>query len=397
VTAFYDTIVIGGGVMGAAAAWALARGNPRGRPRRKVLMIERFTMAHERGSSHGDARILRFTYPEPVYVEMARLSLPLWRELEEESEEALVYETGSFECGAPGSPRLAELATSLEAAGLPFLRLSRSESRRQFPHFELPFGAEALYQSGGAVVHADLAVRALWRAAAAQGAELRQETKVEALEPQGDSVRVVTSAGIFTAQNVVVCAGGWTKRLLAGLDLDLPLEPTREVVAYFPVSPLAGARLVDHRAGAMPTLIDYHEDPPFYALPQLETPGVKVGWHHSGPPADPEEEGLADSHLVRRIQSFVGDRLPYLDLHPLVVKTCLYTNTPDRHFVLDRHPRQDNVTIGAGFSGHGFKFAPMIGEILADLICRHSASLDLSLFEIARFSSGNPLVPRTSA
>ena len=397
-TVSFDVIVVGGGIVGVSAAWALARGDAEtGRPPQRVLLLERFQPGHDRGSSHGDGRIVRFTYPETVYVEMARRVFPLWREIQNSAKDPLFFQTGSWECGRAGSPQLEEIEHSLEQAGLPFRRFSSAESRRRFPHFELPLGSEVIFQPEGSVVRAGAAVESIWQAAAAAGAEMLAGHRVEAIRP-GSVVEVLTESGdTYTAKAVVIAAGSWSGPLLRTLGLGLPLQPTREVLAYFQPSSGGYSGMIDHRAGSMPTLIDYHTDPPFYALPQIDVPGVKVGWHHTGPETDPDQIGEADDTVLRRIRSYVSDRMPFLELHPILVKTCLYTNTPDFHFVLDHHPSHKNVVIGAGFSGHGFKFGPVLGEILADLALGRDPAFDLELFRASRFLDGRPLPKRSSA
>lgn len=395
----FDVVVVGGGIVGAAAAWALARGGAT-RPPARALLLESRRPGHDRGSSHGDGRIVRFTYPEPVYVAMAHRAYPLWRELEQRTGQSLLLQTGSWECGSASSPRLAEVERSLELAGLACRRFTAAESRRRFPQFELPLGSVALYQPEGAVVRAGAAVAATWKAAAAAGADLRQDEAVVEILPgrkPGALAVVRTAAAEYRAGAVVLAAGGWNGGLLAGLGLPLPLQPSREVLAYFAAPAGSASGFIDHRAGAMPAVIDYHSDPPFYALPQIEVPGVKAGWHHSGPDTDPDQPGEPDPAVLRRLQSWVADRMPFLDLRPIEVLTCLYTNTPDYHFVLDRPAALGNVVIGAGFSGHGFKFGPVLGEILADLATGQPPGYDLDLFSASRFQSGAPLAKRSSA
>ncbi len=392
----FDVVVVGGGIAGAAAAWALSRGDGGGRKPAKVLLLETFHPGHERGSSHGDGRIVRFTYPEPVYVEMARRSFPLWREIAAAAGEPLFFQTGSWECGPQGSPQLAEVEESLDRAGLPWRRYSAAESRRRFPQFELPLGSEVIYQPEGAVVRAGAAVETLWRQAEAAGARLQRGERVLAIEP-GSPAAVRTGSATYTAETVVIAAGSWSGPLARTIGLELPLEPTREVVAYFQVSASSHTGLIDHRAGSMPALIDYHSDPPYYALPQIDVAGVKVGWHHTGPVADPEEDGAPDENVLRRLQGWVVDRMPYLDIKPLLVKTCFYTNTPDFHFVLDRPAAAPGCVFATGFSGHGFKFAPVLGEIVADLATGRQPAFDLELFRADRFGKDRLLAKRTSA
>ena len=382
----FGAVVVGGGVVGTAAALALAR------RRERVLLLERFAPGHPHGSSHGDGRIIRFTYGEAIYVEMARRAFGAWAELERAAGETLVETTGSWECGPSLSPRLAELEAILGRCGIPFERWTAAESNRRVPHFRLPAGSAAIYQRDGGVVRADRAVRALRRLAADAGVEIRDGERAAAIEVLADRVRVRSAAGVtWEAGVLVLTAGGWAPELLAQVGLEVPLRITREQVAYFPARAVSP---VDHRVGAMPTMIDYHDrEQPFYALPQIDVPGVKVGWHHGGAELtaaqlEPERRPALDEANFAAVRAFVERRFPHLDPRPVERLGCLYTNTPDYHFVLDRHPRWPHVVVGTGFSGHGFKFAPVLGEILAALARGETPPVDLETFALARFAGG---------
>lgn len=410
-----DIVIVGGGIMGAATAWQLTRRGVR------VALCDALQPGHEVGSSHGDGRIARFTYSESVYLEMARHSFDRWAELEKAADVTLVETTGSWECGPENSAELTELIEALQTHGIPHEVWDAMESNRRFAHFNLPRTSRAVFQKDGAVVRADRAWRAIWHLLHVAGALLLPDAPVMALDvgsSVGSSgVRLKAGSTEVHADVAIVTAGAWSRSLLLPTGLDLPLKVTRETVAYFTPATNALTSMADHRVGAMPTLIDYHEEQPFYALPILDetpsddgeprpTPGVKVGWHHAGrdivPTKIPSRRfggGDADSSIVDRIVSYVGDRFPYLQMRPLRAVSCLYTNTPDYHFVLGRHPRHTNVVLGTGFSGHGFKFAPVVGEILADLATTDSASgsasqagsqtdFDLRLFRPERFAEG---------
>ncbi|MEM9558238.1 MAG: N-methyl-L-tryptophan oxidase [Acidobacteriota bacterium] len=403
----HGVLVLGGGVVGAAAARALARGDESRRPV-DVVLVDAHPPGHRHGSSHGDGRIVRLTYPEAIYLDMARRSFAGWRALEAERDESLLVTTGTYECGPARSPVIAELAASLAVSGVPYRRLDTEASRRRFPQIELPLGAEAIYQPDGAVIHAERAVAALWRSADAAGARTHSDLRIEALEIEDDGViargtRRDGAAEVIHAERLVLATGAWTSGFAETLGLDLPLCVTREVVAYFPISPRTTNYGDDHHVGGMPAVIDYHEPHPFYVLPQIEVAGLKVGWHRTGPATDPDTDAVPDPDILRRITGFVADRLPYLDLHPVVTTTCLYTCTPDYHFVVDRHPRWPHVVLGTGFSGHGFKFAPVLGEMLADLVLDTiprasdmNTTAPHDLFHLARFAHAE-LVPRRSA
>lgn len=395
----FDCLVLGGGVMGAATAYALAR---RGH---HVALLERFDLGHTRGSSHGDGRIIRYTYAEPEYVKMAGLAYNGWRQLEEESGTPLTSTTGGWECGPADSPELADLEASFRRFKIPYERWDAAESARHMPHFRLPEGSFALYQKDGGIVRAEQAVATFWQAARRHGAEIFPGVAAARIEPGIQAVTVVDEAGQhWQGQTLVMACGSWLGPLAAGLGLNLPLTVTRERVAYFmprPDSPL------DHGIGGMPTVIDYHTPQPFYALPQVDLPGVKLGWHHSGAKvtadlprdvtaalSDDDEsthDVAHDQWLASGQQRYVEDRFVGLLSEPHHVLHCLYTNTPDYHFLLDRHPRWPQIVLAGGFSGHGFKFAPVVGSMVADLILDTPPPVDMKLFSLQRFASNPPI------
>jgi sarcosine oxidase len=391
-----DSLVVGGGVMGAAAAWALARHGE------KVTLLDRFEPGHTHGSSHGDGRIFRFTYPEPVYLKMAQLAHRGWRDLSRYAGRPLVIATGNWDTGRPEQTQIVELERNLRDHDIPFEQLSAAESNLRFPQLHVPDGSVALYQPDGGVVLADPAVAALWAAARRSGASCAEGERVHAIEPHDGGVRVATESGRrFAAQRLVLAAGAWSRDLLAPLGLDLPLSVSREMVVYLPPRDPQGP--VDHRIGKMPTFIDYHrcqegddEPCPVYGLPQIEVPGVKLGLHHWGRPlAAPDDDGQPGEALEQATIEVARQLLPHLSDQPVATVTCLYTNTPDYHFVLDRMPGERTVTVGAGFSGHGFKFGPAIGDILAALALGDAPPVPLELFTIARLTAGGELEPRT--
>jgi monomeric sarcosine oxidase len=382
----FDVIVLGGGIAGASAAKTLAQRGTR------TLLIDQFEPGHDRGSSHGDGRIIRLAYPESVYLEMARLAYRGWEALATEAGEPFVKICGGLDCGNRGSPALTELAENFERHDVPYQQLSAAESNRRFPYFHLPEGSEAIFQADAGVVFATPAVKALWRLAGQFGAKTVTGQPIERIEADSAFVEVRSASGqSWRASKLVIAAGGWTSKLLAQLDLRIPLTVTQEQVTYFPVT-----GDFSHRAGDMPVLIDHHAPDHFYVLPQIDIPGVKIGWHHAGGVVDPDHRQPVDTQNVAHTQAFARRRFPHLAADsPFDVTRCLYTSTPDHHFVLDRHPALPNVTIGAGFSGHGFKFGPALGEILAALATDQTPPLALDTFAIERFAAGNPPTKRT--
>jgi sarcosine oxidase len=336
-----DVVVVGAGVMGAATGWSLARAG------RDVVLLEQFEVGHSRGSSHGRARIFRFSYPDPTYVRMAQEALPLWRELEAESGEEILRNTGGIDLG----PAVDEHARALDSCGAAFQIVDGEEVGLRFPSLSLPRKARALFQPDAGVLRADRAVAAFLDSAAKSGTEIREETRVLGLAARGDLAEVRTEGETFRARVAVVTAGAWARGLLTGAGIDIPARPTRETVAYF--------RLEDDR---VPTLVEWGS-PAGYALPSRGQ-GVKAGEHGAGPEVDPDTESGPNRGSVDRLRAWIRQRFPSARPEPHLVETCLYTNTPDESFILER---RGPIVIGSPCSGHGFKFAPLIGERLARL------------------------------
>jgi len=372
----HEIVVVGAGAMGSAAALALAR---RGC---SVVMVESRLPGHQAGSSHGDGRIIRYSYAEPVYVALARRAYAGWQALERAAGVTLLETTGGLDLGPRDSEILAGLATALAAQEVRFEPLTAQALMQRFPQIRCAAGSEAIYQADGGVVRADRAWAVLWRLAAAAGVRIAVGSAVETLEADDAGVAIGLASGTrLTARHLVLAAGAWNRSLAAQLGLDLPLITTREHLAYFPVRP----RGVGHGLGQMPTIIDYHSDDPFYALPQVSVPGVKCGWHRTGPTVDPDAARGFDHHLRTGLRRWVETRLPQLIAEPIRETTCLYTNTPDCDFLLDRHPTCQSVVIAGGFSGHGFKFVPAIGDLVAALTLDEELPMALDAFRIDRF------------
>lgn len=337
-----DVVIVGAGVMGASAARALARAG------RRVVLLERFEVGHDRGSSHGQARVFRLSYDHPDWVRMMREALPLWRELEEECGERLLTTTGGLDVG-PGVERN---AAALRAVRVPHEVIPSEEAVARFPGIALPEGGRVLFQADAGTVAAEPAWRAFVRGAVEAGADLLERTPALGLRVRDGRVEVRTGERTFAAETAVVTAGAWTRGLLGGPGVDLPVSVTRETPVYFPVATDV----------ALPVIVDWLE-PPIYALPE-RGPRLKAAEHHAGPTVDPDEEGTPNEPSIERVRAWVAERLPAADPEPVEVETCLYTNTEDERFVLER---QGPIVIGSACSGHAFKFAPLVGKRLAEL------------------------------
>ena len=336
-----DILVVGAGVMGAATARALRRSG------RKVLLLEQFSLGHLRGSSHGRTRIFRFSYPDATYVRMAQKSLEMWRELERENDEQLLTAMGGIDLGIG----IESNAAALKECGARFEVLNGRELTRRFPRIVLPPGEEALFQPDGGVLAAERSIAALVRGAVATGTELVEGERVTHLELGEDMVKAHTEHGIVECSVVVVTAGAWARPLLATAGIDLPVKVTRETVAFFEL------------LGDVPPPVVEWGDPSAYSLPSPGQ-GIKAAQHIAGPETDPDDEGRPSALSVEIVTEWIQRRFPNTNPTPHRIETCLYTNTADESFILERHGR---VVIGSPCSGHGFKFAPLIGQRLANL------------------------------
>jgi sarcosine oxidase len=345
--------------MGAAAAWQLAR---RGR---EVVLLERFAAGHTRGASHGSSRMYRQTYTSAPYVRLAVEALPLWRQLEAETGASLLTITGGIDHGDPR--RTEELAVSLAAHGIAHSWLGPHEAAQRWPGMR--FDRRVLFQPDrSGVVRADQAVAALAAAAVGHGAVVRRSTPATAIRLRGDDlVEVGTPDGAFLARRAIVTVGAWSARLLDGLVELPPLRVTQEQPANFP---LLGMNPCAPREVDRPTFI-HHVGPedgwPGGGVYGMADPcgDVKVGFHGVGPECDPDRRSFtAEPAQLARLQEYVAEWFPGLDHTRPEPISCTYTTAPGSDFVLQR---TGPLVVGAGFSGHGFKFAPAVGRVLADL------------------------------
>ncbi|HYE34126.1 N-methyl-L-tryptophan oxidase [Methylocaldum sp.] len=354
-TKTYDVIVIGAGVVGAAAAYHLAQRGQR------ILALEQFELDHPMGSSYGESRIIRYAYKDSIYVDMAKEAFPMWRDLEQHSGKRLLTPSGGFDFGPADSPSLLATRDHLAAAGIAYEWLTATEAARRFPQFRLNQDMAAIYQPDAAILNASACVRTLAEMAQNYGAVLKTKCPVTKIEPLSDSVRVQTPKAGFSARRVVISAGAWAGKLLQALDLNLPLTPTRQEQMFF-----EPARRAMFLPGTFPVFI-HHQDPWIYGLPDMGT-GLKVAIHNLSHATDPDDTRHArDEASVATVREWVKRFLPWGDGPIRERRECLYTMTPDEHFIIDTHPAYPNVVIGSPCSGHGFKFGILTGRLLADL------------------------------
>lgn len=370
----YDVAVLGLGGIGSGAAYWLARSGAR------VLGIEQFTLGHARGESHDHSRIIRLSYHAPNYVELAKEAYAAWDAVERDARERVVFKTGGIDLGPrDGAIPLEGYADAMRACGVPFERLDAAEIRRRYPAFTVGDEVAGLFQSESGIVAAERATAVHQRAARAAGATLLQETRVRAIEARDGEIAIDAGEQRYRAGSLVIAAGPWTNAALAHLDLHLPLEVTKEQALYFRPNNAAPFAF-----GRFPIWI-WMDDPSFYGFPVFGEDGaVKVTQDAGGKSVDPDTRGFEpDPEITARVRAFLAANLPALDAPVHLVKTCLYTLTPDREFVIDTLPEHRNVHVAIG-AGHAFKFASVIGRILSELALRGETASDIAAFTLQR-------------
>jgi sarcosine oxidase len=392
VTNSYDVIVIGLGGMGSAAAYRLA-----GRGLR-VLGLERFGPGHDRGSSHGGSRVTRQAYFEdPAYVPLLLRGAELWEQVERDSGRSIVTYTGGVMIGRPDSRTVAGSLLSAQQWGLEHEMLDAAELRRRFPTLNPADDEIALYEAKSGFVRPETSVLAHLQLAGQAGAELHfEEAVVEwTADPSGSGVRVKTSQDTYTADRLVICPGAWAPKLLADLGIEFEIE--RQVMYWF--APEGGtAAFLPERHPIYVWELDEAEQ--FYGFPAIDGPdgGAKVAMFRGGQICAPDTiDRTVHEDEVERIRARLLPRLPSLPGPLLHAATCMYTNTADEHFVIARHPAHSQVTVACGFSGHGFKFVSVVGEILADLAAEGETGHPIALFDPARLlpaAASSPAVGR---
>jgi sarcosine oxidase len=375
----HDVIVAGLGGMGSAAVYQLA-----GRGQR-VLGLERFSPAHDRGASHGRSRIIRQAYFEgSEYVPLLLRAYELWEQLEEETGQRLMTLTGGLMIGREDGELVSGSVRSAEEHGLPYEKLDAAEIRRSFPAYAPAPGTVALYEEKAGFVRPEETVKAHLDRASSSGADLRFGEPVLSWEASGDGVRVETPKSSYEAGRLVISPGAWAPQLLA--DLDLPLEVIRQVMFWY--EPKNG--LEPFLPERFPIFIWEPEDGNmFYGFPAQDADrGVKAAFFRAGGvPTSPDTiDREVHEEEIGFLRGYLEEYVPELAGRCLDARACMYTNTPDEHFVISAHPGHPQVVIACGFSGHGYKFCSVVGEILADLAIEGSTRYPIDLFSPARLN-----------
>ncbi len=384
----FDVIIVGLGAMGSAAAACLARRGMR------VAGIEQFELGHVRGSSHGRSRMIRMCYYEhPDYVPLLRRAYELWRETERAAGQGLLHVTGGVYVGPPGSEAVVGAIRAAAEHRLDHELLDRPKLAVRFPWLRVPADHHALFEPMAGYLLPEAAIAAFQRLAADAGATLHDRERVQSFAADGDSVRVRTDRGEYAAKRVVFACGAWATRIVR--DLGVEVVATRQVLGW--VQPLRTERL--REGGEVVWAIDcpsaegnvkaglYYGFPTNSGAVGGDGRGFKIARHAIGERTDPETTDFEarpedEADFRPALRAFLPDADGPLNQ----VRVCMYENSPDGHFIIDRHPKHSNVIVACGFSGHGFKFASVVGEILADLAADGGTRHPIGFLGLSRFA-----------
>jgi len=373
----YDVIVIGAGSMGMAAGYFLSKSG------KSTLLIDSFNPPHNKGSHHGETRIIRHAYGEGEnYVPLALRAQELWNDLEKVSGKQLFLPTGVINVGYEKTDFIQNIISSSKTYSLPLEILDSIEVNKRWPGINLPNNYIGCYEPTSGVLKCEECIEAYRELAEQNGATIITNSKVKEIMVHDDKrVTIKTEDHTFSANALVVSAGAWSGILLSMLDLNLPLNPIRKTFAWFDTKD----DLYDHKEFPAFSFETSHGH--YYGFPSIDGSGLKLGRHDGGDTIDPDEAILGFGELeedTTDLKQFLQHYMPSAQ-ELKFGKTCMYTMTPDEDFIIDTHPNYPNVAIASGFSGHGFKFSSVVGQILSDLIISGKTEHNISPFSINRF------------
>lgn len=376
-----DVIILGLGAAGSSALFHLAR---RGA---SVLGIERFGIAHSRGSSHGLTRMIRMCYSEhPDYVPLLRRSYELWRELESESARSLLHITGGLYLGRVTDEAVSGALTAAARHSLPHELLPLADVNRRFPSFRVPDDFVGFFEPSAGYVLPEQAVESCISLARGHGAAIIEHAPVTRWDASRTSVRVTVASGeVHEARTLIIAAGAWASRIVP--DLGVPLRVTRQLMAW--TSPERPELF--EKPGFPVWAVSAPDGSIHYGFPNLKDgeggPGFKFAHHKAGEAADPDTLRPPSTDESRPLLDFLSRTIPRACGPLLSLRACMYTSTPDQHFLIDTHPAFENVLIASPCSGHGFKFAPVMGEVLADLATTGTTRHPIGFLRADRFGT----------
>ncbi|MCR8630168.1 N-methyl-L-tryptophan oxidase [Paenibacillus radicis (ex Xue et al. 2023)] len=372
----YDVIVIGAGSMGMAAGYFLSNSG------KKTLLVDSFNPPHNKGSHHGDTRIIRHAYGEgEKYVPLALKAQELWNDLEKVMGKQLFLQTGVLNVGYEKSDFIQNIISSSKTYSLPLEILSSIDVNKRWPGIILPDEYIGCFEPTSGVLKCEECIEAYRELAERKGATIITNSKVKEIMVHDKRVTIKTDEHTFSANALVLSAGAWSGSLLSMLDLNLPLNPVRKTFAWFDVN----EDLYNHNG--FPAFSFETFQGHYYGFPNIDGSGLKVGRHDGGETINPDEAILGFGELetdAADLRQFLQRYMPYTQ-QLKYGKTCMYTLTPDEDFIIDLHPTYSNIAIASGFSGHGFKFSSVVGQILSELIISGKTEQNISAFSINRF------------
>lgn len=372
----YDVIVVGAGSMGMAAGYFLSTSG------KKVLLLDSFNPPHNQGSHHGDTRIIRHAYGEGgKYVPLVLKAQKLWNDLEKATGRKLFYQTGFINVGEEKSGFIQNIISSSTKYALPLKIMDASEIKKRWSGIKLPNDYIGCFESTSGILKCEECIEAYRELAVLNGATILTNSKVKEMTVHNKKVTIKTEEQTFYSDALVVSAGAWSGNLLSMLGLNLPLEPVRKTFAWFDTD----ENLYNHKE--FPGFSFETPKGHYYGFPSINGAGLKVGRHDGGVKVNPEESILGFGELEEDeadLKQFVNNYMPF-QRQLNYGKTCMYTLTPDEDFIIDLHPSYSNVAIASGFSGHGFKFSSVVGQILSELVVSGKTEQNIDSFSINRF------------
>lgn len=374
----YDHIVIGAGSMGMAAGYFLAKQG------KKTLLLDAHNPPHDSGSHHGETRLIRYAYGEGLeYVPFALRAGKLWQELAAQTEHEIFRQTGIINVGDKNEPFVRNVIESARQFNLPLDVYTAEEANEKWPGLALPENFLSCFEPTSGVLKVENCIAAYRELAEKAGASIRINSRVVNVDAKPDLVTIETADGAtFTAGSAVISVGAWAGDLLKQLQLDLPLNPIRKTFAWYEADEAIYSDT--HFPGFA---FDFGTSS-YYGFPSIDGAGLKVGRHDGGETVNPDDDKQAFGEVAgdaEELNAFLRTYMPQVG-ELKFGKTCMYTMTPDEDFVIDVHPTYKNIAIAAGFSGHGFKFASAVGEVLSELVTKGSATVDITPFAMKRFT-----------
>ena len=371
----FDIIIIGAGAFGSSAAYHLSKSN------RRVLVIDKYHPPHSFGSSHGQTRIIREAYFEdPVYVPLLQEAYTLWEELEKESREKLFLKTGGLMLGNPESHVIQGTLRSAETYNIDHAILDQESIINKFPSFNADKQTTGVYEHRAGILFPEKCIEAALSLAMQNGVKMNFNESVVSINRLSNSVEIMTNKGLYSAQKCIVAAGPWMNKLVP--EIYLPLQTTRQVLFWYDISKSSKYPPIPKK---FPVFIwNTGSGRHFYGFPDIGN-GFKIAFHDKGAICNPDQLNRAISlEEIEEMNQIIKSHFHFSASFNNAV-ACIYTNTPDDHFIIDHHPNCDNIIIASPCSGHGFKFSSVIGKILSDMALDNLMEFNLRPFELKRF------------